>query len=120
MFHMSHGQGLKCSTSNLSNRRNAMMKSGDRISLWDDAVVVDRLYHRIQLVSLAVVYVYIDYPLSSCHRGHGLVSCRLLLSSKDSILPAYRCDMCKPSFTHSRLTRCTSNLGRRCTKNMSR
>ena len=32
--------------------------------------------------------LYTDSPLSPCHQGHGLAGCKLVLSSKDSILPA--------------------------------
>ena len=97
-----------------------------RVSSWADDVVVDRLcvswayLDKGSLgIALVVTYVYIDNPLIPCRHRHG-ASCRLALSSKDSILPAVRYDIWKPSSTLSRLARCAFQLDRRCPRNMSK
>ena len=86
-------------------------RSGDRVSSWAAAVVVDSLCYLplrdvvdqgLNSTPLAAWYVYTESPLFHCDRGRGLTACRLVLSSKDTILRAVGCDICKPSSTLSR------------------
>ena len=111
-----------CGLSNVSDRRRLILESGDNISLWAAAVVVGRLCATYpwglilttefnSSLSQCVGCVYYS-PLFQFHGGHGLAICRLVLTSKDTIIPdaGAGCDICQPSCTLRCIITCLDEL----------
>ena len=123
--HQSHGEGpiSLVLLSFLTNEGKTV--SGDRVSSWAAAVVVDRFYgtcplgdvfgQEIQPTPLAE---WNEIPIAVCSIAIVVVvwpAVGLCFSSKDIFVHVVCCDICKPPSTH-----CAFYSGRRCTRNMSR
>ena len=129
MSHQSRGKGPKSCLFNFLNCMRVMTGSGDRVSSWADAVVVDGLYATCPWEMLltgesnqTLSQRGMCIPMALCSIAIVAVvwSAGGLCFSAKTLFPGVGCDICKPSSTLSRLNRCAFHSGRLCTRNMSR